>query len=61
MSKTPKMVYHKHAAPLWVIQRGLHHEQFHCLGGMARQKLDKRLSKRTSSLNGHTEKPKFVV
>lgn len=55
-SKTLKGVYHEHAAPLRVIQRGLHHEQFHCLGGMTCQELDERLSERTARLNGHTKK-----
>ena len=44
------MSNHEHAAPLGVVQRSLHHEQFHCLRWVTCQELDQRLSEWTASL-----------
>lgn len=41
---------HEHAAPLGIVQRGLHHEQLHRLRWVTRQELDQRLPERTASL-----------
>lgn len=41
---------HEHAAPLRVIERGLHHEELHRLRWVTSQELDQRLPERTASL-----------
>lgn len=46
------MSHHEHAAPLWVIECGLHHEQLYGLGRVTRQELDQGLPERTASLGG---------
>lgn len=41
---------HEHAAPLGIVQRGLHHEQLHCLRRVTGQELDQRLPEWTAGL-----------
>lgn len=41
---------HEHAAPLGIVERGLHHEQLHRLRRVTSQKLDQRLPEGTAGL-----------